>query len=54
MKTTSYFGFREKQSLNNYDRQVIEYYQEILNLIIYRYIKKVRKINGYYRKRNTS
>ena len=34
MKTTSYFSFGEKQNLNNYDRQIIEYYQEILNLII--------------------
>ena len=34
MKTTSYFSFEEKQNLNNYDRQIIEYYQEILNLII--------------------
>ena len=29
MKTTSYFSFGEKQNLNNYDRQIIEYYQEI-------------------------
>ena len=34
MKTTSYFGFGKKQDLNNYDRQLIEYYKEILNLII--------------------
>jgi len=34
MKTTSYFGFGEKQNLNNYDKQVLEYYQEILNSII--------------------
>lgn len=34
MKTTSYFSFGEKQNLNNYDRQVLEYYQEVLNLII--------------------
>lgn len=34
MNTTSYFSFGEKQNLNNYDRQIIEYYQEILNLII--------------------
>ena len=34
MKTTSYFNFGEEQNLNNYDRQAIEYYQEILNLII--------------------
>ena len=34
MKTTSYFSFGEKQNLNNYDRQIIEYSQEILNLII--------------------
>lgn len=34
MKTTSCFGFGEKQNLNNYDKKVIEYYQEILNLII--------------------
>lgn len=34
VKTTSYFNFGEKQNLNNYDKQVIEYYQEILNLII--------------------
>lgn len=26
MKTTSCFGFREKQNLNNYDKKVIEYY----------------------------
>lgn len=31
MKTTSCFDFREKQNLNNYDKKVIEYYQEILN-----------------------
>ena len=34
MKTTSYFSFGEKQNLNNYDRQIIEFYQEILNFII--------------------
>lgn len=34
MKTTSCFAFGEKQNLNNYDKKVIEYYQEILNLII--------------------
>lgn len=34
MKTTPCFSFREKQSLNNYDKKVIEYYEEILNLII--------------------
>lgn len=34
MKTTSYFSFEEKQNLNNYDRQVLEYYQEVLDLII--------------------
>lgn len=34
MKTTSFFGFGEKQNLNKYDNKVIEYYQEILNLII--------------------
>ncbi len=34
MKTTSFFGFGEKQNLNNYDKKVLEYYQEILNLII--------------------
>lgn len=34
MKTTSFFGFGEKQNLNKYDNKIIEYYQEILNLII--------------------
>ena len=34
MKTTSFFGFGEKQNLNGYDKKVLEYYQEILNLII--------------------
>lgn len=34
MKTTSYFSFGEKQILNNYDRKVLEYYQEVLDLII--------------------
>lgn len=34
MKTTSFFGFGEKQNLNRYDKKVLEYYQEILNLII--------------------
>ncbi len=34
MKTTSFLGFGEKQNLNNYDKKVLEYYQEILNLII--------------------
>lgn len=34
MRTTSYFGFGERQNLNNYDKKVLEYYQEILNLII--------------------
>ena len=33
-KTTSYFKFGEELKLNNYDKQMIEYYQEILNLII--------------------
>ena len=33
-KTTSYFEFGEESKLNNYDKQMIEYYQEILNLII--------------------
>lgn len=32
-KTTSFFGFGEKQNLNGYDKKVLEYYQEILNLI---------------------
>ena len=32
MKTTSCFGFGEKPNLNNYDKKVLEYYQEILNL----------------------
>lgn len=34
MKTTSFFEFGEKPNLNKYDNKVIEYYQEILNLII--------------------
>lgn len=34
MKTTSFFEFGEKQNLNKYDNKIIEYYQEILNLII--------------------
>ncbi len=34
MKTTSCFDFGEKQNLNYYDKQVLEYYQEILDLII--------------------
>lgn len=34
METTSCFGFGEKSNLNNYDKKVLEYYQEILNLII--------------------
>ncbi len=33
-KTTSYFNFGKEQKLNYYDKQVLEYYQEILNLII--------------------
>ncbi len=34
MKTTSFLSFKEEKKLNNYDKQVLEYYQEILNLII--------------------
>lgn len=33
LKTTSFYNPGEKQNLNDYDKQVIKYYQEILNLI---------------------
>ena len=32
--TTAYFEFGKEAKLNNYDKQIIEYYQEILSLII--------------------
>ena len=59
MKTTSYFGFDERQNLNNYDRQVIECYQEILNLIIeiekQEEIKDIKVIdNKYFEIENTA
>lgn len=59
MKTTSYFGFDEKQNLSNYDRQVLEYYQEILNLIIeiakQEGIKDIKVIdNKYFKTENNA
>ncbi|MBO5348412.1 MAG: hypothetical protein J6A89_01130 [Clostridia bacterium] len=59
MKTTSCFCFGEKQNLNKYDRQVLEYYQEILNLIIEitkeEGIKNVELIdNKYFNVENTA
>lgn len=52
MKTTSYFGCGEKQNLNNYDKKVLEYYQEILNLIIAiakkESIKEIKTIDKKY------
>lgn len=33
-KATLYFEFKKERKLNDYDRQIVEYYQEILNLII--------------------
>lgn len=59
MKTTSYFSFGEKQNLNNYDRQVLEYYQEVLNLIIeiakQERIKDIKVIdNKYFKTKNNA
>lgn len=59
MKTTSYFSFGEKQNLNNYDRQVLEYYQEVLNLIIeiakQEGIKDIKVIdNKYFKTENNA
>lgn len=59
MKTTSYFSFGEKQNLNNYDRQVLEYYQEVLNLIIeiakQERIKDIKVIdNKYFKTENNA
>lgn len=34
MKTTSSFRFGQKQNLNYYDKQVLQYYKEIVNLIV--------------------
>lgn len=59
MKTTSCFCFGEKQNLNKYDKQVLEYYQEILNTIIEiakeEGIKNVELIdNKYFKVENTA
>lgn len=59
MKTTSYFSFGEKQNLNNYDRQLLEYYQEVLNLIIeiakQEGIKDIKVIdNKYFKTENNA
>lgn len=59
MKTTSYFSFGEKQNLNNYDRQVLKYYQEVLNLIIeiakQERIKDIKVIdNKYFKTKNNA
>ena len=58
-KTTSYFEFGEESKLNNYDKQMIEYYQEILNLIIEiakkEEIKDIKIIdNKYFKVVNTA
>ena len=58
-KTTSYFEFGKEQKLNYYDKQVLEYYQEILNLIIEiaqkEEIKDIKIIdNKYFKVVNTA
>lgn len=57
-KSTSYFSFGEKKNLNNYDKQVFEYYQEILNSIIeiakQEDIKEVEIIDQRYFKESNS
>ena len=51
-RATSYFEFGEIQKLNGYDKQIVEYYQEILNLIIEiankEGIKEVETIDNKY------
>ena len=59
VKATSYFEFGERQKLNDYDRQIVEYYQEILNLIIEivkkEGIKEIETIdNKYFKVENTA
>lgn len=59
VKATSCFEFGEEQKLNDYDRQIVEYYQEILNLIIEivkkEGIKEIETIdNKYFKVENTA
>ncbi len=58
-RTTPYFKFGKESKLNNYDKQMLEYYQEILNLIIEiakkEEIKDIKIIdNKYFEVKNTA
>lgn len=59
MEMTSYLSFGETQNLNNYDRQVLEYYQQVLDLIIeiakQERIRDIKVIdNKYFKVENTA